>query len=497
MKFNRSAGVLLHPTSLPGKFGIGDLGPSAFKFIDFLNETGCKLWQVLPLGPTGFGDSPYQNLSTFAGNPLLISPELLIQDGLLKITDLSGNEIFSTEKVDFGQLIPWKLSILELAYNNFNKNRHNLGDEFEAFCDENFCWLDEYAIFMTLKELQGGGSWINWPESLKNARSKELRIEANIDKSIKRRFKFFQYVFQRQWLSVKNHANRLGIKIIGDLPLYMAHDCADVWANQELFRLDKNGLPEVVAGVPPDCFTPTGQLWGNPIYNWSNHRKQEYAWWIARVKHQLKYVDILRLDHFRGFSGYWEVPASEKTAERGQWVEGPGLELFDKLKLNIMDDGQLPFIAEDLGLITSDVIELRAQLGIPGMKILQFAFSNPDNPFLPIHYTENYIVYTGTHDNETSLGWFEIATNQEKNFLKNYMGVEIIQIEWDLIRLAWASVAIFAIAPMQDFLSLDSRARMNVPGRQDGNWSWRMREFPVEEEIFERLKNFNITYDRI
>ena len=497
MKFKRSAGILLHPTSLPGKFGIGDLGPSAFKFIDFLKETGCKLWQVLPLGPTGFGDSPYQNLSSFAGNPLLISPELLIQDGLLKNSDLHGSEVFSKEKVDFGLLIPWKFNILEKAYNNFIKNRHNLGDEFEAFCKENRHWLDEYAIFMTLKELHGGGSWINWSEYLKNAGSKDLQNETNINKSITTRFKFFQYVFQRQWLTLKNYANRYGIKLIGDLPLYMAHDCADVWANQELFRLDNNGLPEVVAGVPPDCFTPTGQLWGNPIYNWRNHGKQDYAWWIARVKHQLKFVDILRLDHFRGFSGYWEVPASEKTAERGQWVEGPGLELFDKLKLNITDDCTLPFIAEDLGLITSDVIELRSQFGIPGMKILQFAFSNPDNPFLPIHYTENYVVYTGTHDNETSLGWFEIASNHEKDYLKKYIGDEIRQIEWDLIRLAWASVAVFSIAPMQDILSLDSSARMNVPGRQGGNWSWRMKEIPIEDEIIERLKDFNITYDRI
>lgn len=496
MKFSRSGGILLHPTSLPGKFGIGDLGPSAFKFIDFLHATGCKLWQVLPLGPTGFGDSPYQNLSSFAGNPLLISPELLIQDGFLKNTDLSGIEVFSTEKIDFGQVIPWKVNILELAYNNFYKN-NIFKDEFEDFCEVNFQWLDEYAIFMTLKELQEGRAWINWSEFLKNASSNELKKEANIDISIVTRFKFFQYIFQRQWFAIKKYANGLGIKIIGDLPLYMPQDSVDVWANRELFLLDNNGLPEVIAGVPPDFFSPNGQLWGNPIYNWRNHKKQGYLWWTARVQQQLKLFDILRLDHFRGFSGYWEVPASEKTAENGKWVQGPGLELFEKLKANLKGELPLPFIAEDLGLITSDVIELRSKLGIPGMKILQFAFSDSRNPFLPIHFNETDVVYTGTHDNDTTLGWFETATSLERNFLRNYMGMEVDQIEWDLIRLAWASVALFAITPMQDLLSLDSRARMNFPGRQGGNWSWRMSEFPVEEKIIERLNNFNVTYDRI
>jgi 4-alpha-glucanotransferase len=496
MKFERSAGILLHPTSLPGIYGIGDLGPAAYTFIDLLKETGCKLWQVLPLGPTGFGDSPYQSFSAFAGNPLLISPELLKNEGLLNIQDLPKLIHTSEERIDFGEIIPWKNDLLDKAFINYCKIKNSIHKDYDSFCEENTFWLNEYAIFMTLKELHGGESWINWPKLIKSNdinTINNLRVKESF--SIEK-YKFVQYIFFKQWSSLKSYANKAGIKIIGDIPLYVAHDSADTWSHQDLFQLDGNGKPSVVAGVPPDYFSPTGQLWGNPIYRWEEHKLTGYEWWMERIKSQLNLVDLVRLDHFRGFAGYWEVPGGELTAENGKWVQGPGMEFFQAIIQRLIKGSQLPFIAEDLGEITQDVIELRDELNLPGMKIMQFAFSSPDNIFLPHNYTDNYVAYTGTHDNDTTIGWFNSAPENEKKFAKEYLGVEGINISWDLIRAIWSSVAVYAIAPMQDILNLDSYARMNYPSRLGGNWSWRMANYPVDMEIIKRLKKINQIYGR-
>ena len=495
MKFERSAGILVHPSSFPGRFGIGDLGPAAYAFLDFLNLAGCKLWQILPLGPTGFGDSPYQSFSAFAGNPYLISPELLLQEELIHSNDLVEETHFSQVSIEFGKIIPWKLKLLEKAFINFS-DKHIQHDEFNNFCFENEQWLEDYALFMALKEIYGGDPWTNFPDLL---RTRDPSTILDSQKQLKQsvdRYKFYQFLFFRQWQSLKTYAQKLGIRIIGDIPLYVAHDSSDVWASPELFQLDTNGQPKVMAGVPPDYFSPTGQLWGNPIYQWSEHKKNGYRWWIERIRHILNSVDTIRLDHFRGFVSYWQVPAGNSTAEIGLWVQGPGIELFNHLSKGLVLSNNFPIIAEDLGVITEDVVELRDRLDLPGMKILQFAFSGPENHFLPHHYLHNCVVYTGTHDNDTTVGWFNSAPENEKMFAKEYMGVDGSNIAWDLIRLGWASVAGYAIAPMQDILKLDSSARMNFPGRIGGNWEWRMPENYTQGGLLERLKNINDTYER-
>jgi len=495
MKFERSSGILVHPSSFPNRFGIGDLGPSAFDFLNFLNKVGCGLWQILPLGPTGFGDSPYQSFSAFAGNPYLISPELLLQEGLLHPNDLVEEKHSPHLRVEFGNIIPWKLNLLEKSYVNFS-NKHKLHEEFTKFCSENDRWLDDYALFMALKEIYGGSPWTNFPDTVRTREPFEIldyrkKLKHNID-----RYKFYQFLFFRQWRSIRKYAQKLGIRIVGDIPLYVAHDSADVWVNPELFQLDSKGQPRVVAGVPPDYFSPTGQLWGNPIFNWSEHKDSGFRWWIERFKQTLNLVDIIRLDHFRGFVGYWQVPAGNSTAEHGEWVQGPGIEFFDQLSKGLELSWNFPLIAEDLGVITEDVVELRRHLDIPGMKILQFAFSGSENPFLPHHYLPDCVVYTGSHDNDTTLGWFNSAPEEEKIFAKEYLGVDGSDIAWDLIRLGWASVASYAIAPIQDILHLDSSARMNFPGRIGGNWEWRMPEDYNQDDLIERLKKINATYGR-
>lgn len=496
MRFERASGILVHPTSFPNKYGIGDLGPNAFDFLNFLNAIGCKLWQILPLGPTGFGDSPYQSFSAFAGNPYLISPELLLQEELVHSNDLLVEETqFPQLRVDFGTIIPWKLNLLEKSYANFT-NKRILQDEFHNFCSENEQWLADYALFMTLKELNEGKPWTNFPDSLRDREPITILDYQKKLKHIIDRYKFYQFIFFKQWHSLKTYAHKLGIKIIGDIPLYVAHDSSDVWANPYLFQLDSQGRPKVVAGVPPDYFSPTGQLWGNPIFKWSEHKDSGYRWWIERIKHTLSSVDIIRLDHFRGFVGYWQVPAGKSTAEHGEWVDGPGLEFFEQLSTDMDLSWNFPLIAEDLGFITEGVAKLRDQLNLPSMKILQFAFSDPDNPFLPHNYSSNCVVYTGTHDNNTSVGWFNSASEAEKEFAKEYMGINGSDFAWDLLRLGWASVAEYAIAPLQDVLSLDSSARMNLPGRLGGNWEWRMPIYYNQAGLIERLKKLNITYGR-
>jgi 4-alpha-glucanotransferase len=495
MAFKRSSGILLHPTSLPGPYGIGDLGPQCFRFIDWLASTGCKLWQVLPLGPTGYGDSPYQCFSAFAGNPYLLSPDELLTDGLLTESDLEGMKDLPASRVDFGLLIPKKLDLLQKAFSRFSTQEH-LREAFDYFCAENASWLDDFALFMALKEAHGGGAWNGWPEALRSRRKAAItKARKELAEDIQRH-SFYQFLFYRQWNKVHAYANERGIQIIGDIPIFVAYDSADVWSHPELFFLDKDSNPTVVAGVPPDTFSATGQLWGNPLYDWEVHKKEDYAWWLTRVRGSLQLMDILRFDHFRGFAGYYEIPAGHTTAEHGRWVTGPGKDLFRAVD-KYLGDGLithgtgLPIIAEDLGLVTPDVIELLNAFELPGMKVLQFGFSGPDNPFLPHNYVPNCVAYTGTHDNDTAFGWHASAAGHERDFAHHYLGVDGHDFAWDLIRNVWRSVAVFAITPMQDVLGLGGDARMNFPSKLGGNWEWRMNEGDFREDLSAGLSDLN------
>lgn len=497
MKFERSSGILLHPTSLPGPYGIGDIGPSAIRWLDFLAESGCGLWQVLPLGPTGYGDSPYQSFSAFGGNPYLISPDWLLEDGFLKKEDLRDPPDFPPERVDYGEVIPWKIKLLDKAFQRFPSNPSAaVLQELDEFRSRQASWLEDYALFMAIKESRGGGSWSNWPVALRKREPEALEAAREQVEEAVDRFVFQQFVFFRQWGRAKTYANELGIKIIGDIPIFVAHDSADVWANLDLFYMDSNGHPTVVAGVPPDYFSPTGQLWGNPLYKWPVHQARGYEWWINRFKAVLQFVDIVRLDHFRGFAGYWEIPAGNPTAEFGRWVPGPGKDFLQAVERGL---GSLPIIAEDLGLITPDVIELRDAFDLPGMKVLQFAFSSgPGDAFLPHNYQKNFVVYTGTHDNDTAAGWFSSASPGERRFASRYLLLESEdEISWKLIRAAWSSVGVFALAPLQDFLELGSEARMNFPGKAGGNWAWRFLESDLNDELCEKVRGFNFLYQRL
>lgn len=496
MKLNRSAGILIHITSLPGDYGIGDLGKMAYRWLDFLDQAGCGLWQILPLGPTGYGDSPYQCFSSFAGNPYLISPELLLTDKLLTQNDLYPLPNFPVEKVDYGLVIPWKLHLLDKAYDRFESDGGKaLGAEFDEFKGAQGFWLDDFTLFMALKDAHHGESWDKWeiplrdrhPQPMATAREK---LSKEID-----RHAFRQFLFFRQWKSLRLRAAELGIAIIGDLPIFAAHDSSDVWANPELFYLRKNKKPSVVAGVPPDYFSPTGQLWGNPLYRWNVHARQGYAWWLKRLKATLDLVDIVRLDHFRGFASYWEIPGTAKTAEIGRWAPGPGKHFFRAVQKGL---GDLAIIAEDLGVITPDVIELRDEFNLPGMKILQFAFANgPQEPFLPHNYPRNCVVYTGTHDNDTARGWYERVPEPEKEFYRRYLKRDGSEVAWDLIRACWSSVANYAIAPLQDFLNLGNEARMNYPSTLGGNWRWRVISEFVNDALADQIREINYLYGRL
>lgn len=498
MVFSRASGVLLHPTSLPGPYGIGDLGPQAHGWIDFLAETGIGLWQILPLGPTGYGDSPYQCFSAFAGNPYLINPDALLQDGLLQGDDLVDAPAFPEEEVDYGAVTPWKLDLLDRAYTQFAGGAApDLVSAFQAFRAQEAHWLDDYALFMAIKRSQGGKPWAAWPMCLKSRHSSatsSLKVFAESHSEILQQIKFRQFLFHRQWDHLRDHAHRQGIQIIGDIPIFVAHDSADVWANREMFNLDEQGQPTGVAGVPPDYFSETGQLWGNPLYDWDRLKQDGYGWWMDRLQKVLSRVDIVRLDHFRGFAGYWEIPAGEETAVKGEWKPGPGADFFQAVRERL---GELPIIAEDLGEITPDVIELRDQFGLPGMKVLVFAFDKgPENEFLPHHYTQNCVVYTGTHDNDTTLGWFQRAEDEERSFTLRYLDSDGEDISWDLIRAAWQSVGVFSVAPLQDLLGLDNRARMNYPSRPSGNWTWRMAGDALSSDLRKRLREMNDLYGR-
>jgi 4-alpha-glucanotransferase len=496
MNYKRSSGILLHPTSLPGPDGIGDIGPEAYHWIDYLHECGCGLWQLLPLNPTGYGDSPYQSFSAFAGNPYIISPALLREDGLLKRSDLSDRPEFPEDEVKYGEVIDWKTTLLDRAFSNFKNNPdRELQADYEDFKSAQAHWLQDYALFMTIKAQNGGVSWADWPEPLRKREPDAIEGILNNHYGEVESYKFRQFLFFRQWKALYNYAHEKDILIIGDIPIFVAYDGADAWSHPELFYLDEALNPMVVAGVPPDYFSPTGQLWGNPLYRWSEHEKTGYAWWIERMRTTLQTVDIVRLDHFRGFSGYWEIPAGMPTAEEGRWVKGPGPRILEAFQNAL---GDLPIIAEDLGVITEDVHAMRDQFNLPGMKIFQFAFANtPSDPFLTHNYPQNCVAYTGTHDNDTARGWYETAPEEERDLYRRYVGRSGENVSWDMIRAVWSSVAMFAIAPMQDFLSLDSEARMNFPGKPAGNWDWRVRSDALTPQLSNGIHEFNWLYSRL
>jgi 4-alpha-glucanotransferase len=492
----RSAGILLHPTSLSGPYGIGDLGPAAFHWIDTLVRARQSWWQVLPLGPTGYGDSPYQCFSAFAGNVYLLSPEILQRDGLVGTIDHLGWR-FPEGRVDYGRVIPFKLALLRQAWTNFrNGQAPTLREPFDTFRTQNRAWLDDFALFMALKDARDGAPWQSWPRELTHAEpgNKLLEIARTELADEVGLHQFGQFLFARQWRAVRDYAHAHQIKIIGDVPIFVASDSTDVWANPKLFMLDAAMRPKVVAGVPPDYFSPTGQLWGNPLYDWKAMRAGNYEWWIARLRATLAMVDLVRLDHFRGFMAAWHVPYGEATAVNGHWVDGPGTEFFLFLQSELKG---LPLIAEDLGEITPDVFAARDQFNLPGMKVLQFAFDGPRNQFLPHNYrTANCIVYTGTHDNDTTRGWYAQAPEHERHYLHRYLAVDGSNVAWDLIRLAWASSADLAIAPAQDILDLGTEARMNLPGRPDGNWQWRMPADAFGDSVVARLADVTELFGR-
>ncbi|MBH8564243.1 4-alpha-glucanotransferase [Nostoc sp. CENA67] len=497
MPFPRSSGVLLHPTSFPSRFGIGDLGLEAYKFIDFLEKSYQQYWQVLPLGPTGYGNSPYMSYSAMAGNPLLISPEKLLDEGLLTEEDFANLPAFEADKVHFEQAAPIKIGLLKKACENFKTKASSIQQkEFAGFCDSKAYWLDNYALFMALKDSLNGASWHTWEPQLAR---RELEALARAEQQLTAEifyYKFIQYEFFRQWSNLKSYANMRGIEIIGDIPIYVAHDSADVWAHPESFCLDEEtGEAALMAGVPPDYFSATGQLWGNPVYNWEELQKQDFKWWIERFEAMLDYVDIIRIDHFRGFEAFWAVKQGETTAINGEWIKAPGEELFDTIKQKL---GKLPVLAEDLGVITPEVEALRDKYEFPGMKVLQFAFgSDPGNPFLPFNYPRNAVVYTGTHDNDTTVGWFNTANDYEKHNLLLYLGsISPDGIHWDLIRLALSSIANQAIIPLQDILGLGTDARMNFPSVAEGNWAWRYQSHSITDELSDRLKVLTKLYGR-
>jgi 4-alpha-glucanotransferase len=507
MTFPRASGILLHPTSLPGRFGIGDLGAGAHAFADFLVESGQSIWQVLPLGPTGYGDSPYACYSAFAGNTLLISPDRLFEEGLLTQSDLDQIPSLPADRVDFERAHQSKDALLHKAYESYQRTTDTeFRSAFETFAEQNASWLEDYSLFRALKTAHNGVAWHEWESALVQREPAALtRAQTQLHVQIEAH-KFFQFLFFKQWFALKAYCNEHGIRIIGDIPIFVAHDSADVWTNPDQFKLDENGRPLVVAGVPPDYFSKTGQLWGNPLYNWKRMLADGFKWWIERVRASLQTVDIARIDHFRGFAACWEIPGGDKTAERGRWVEAPGAELFAAIRARL---GELPIIAEDLGVITPDVEKLRDESGFPGMRILQFGFSSDtSNGDLPHNYHHNVVVYSGTHDNDTTVGWFNSVAGEgstrnaaqittERAFCQKYLNTEGREIHWDFIRAVLASVADTAIVPLQDLLGLGTDARMNLPNSTSGNWAWRFDEAALTTAGSERLRDLTQTYGRI
>jgi len=529
MDLERKSGILVHPTSFPSRYGIGDLGHYAYKFIDFLHESNQKLWQILPLNPTSFGDSPYQSFSTFAGNHMLISPELLIRAGYLQNEDVQDTPNFNTRKVEYGNVIEYKNKLFKIAFKNFKQNADASQKEgFNTFCEKNNYWLNDYSLFVSLKQYFinqrkntfesreykeyfkknsdtmskefindcfYGAVWNSWPEDIAKRNKNSIKKWTKTLKDEIEYEKFLQYAFFRQWHDLKTYANEKEIKIIGDIPIFVAMDSCDVWANPKLFYLNDESNPTVVAGVPPDYFSATGQLWGNPLYDWKANKDEGYDWWIKRISEILKIVDIVRIDHFRGFESYWAVKHGETTAINGEWCKGPGVDLFYAIEKKL---GSLPIIAEDLGLMTKEVEDLRDSLKLPGMKILQFAFDEDDaNDYMPHNIAHsNFVIYTGTHDNDTTVGWYEKAKEVYKDHFRRYMNVSGNDPAWDLIRLAFASTAGYAIIPIQDIMSLNSDDRMNMPGIPSGYWQFRYTEEMLTSHSAERLKYLSNLFNR-
>ena len=497
----RSSGILLHPTSLPGRFGIGELGPGVELWLDSLDRMGQKLWQILPLGPTGYGNSPYQSSSSFAGNPLLISLDALVRDGIAKPNELHVLPEFRDDKVDFDAVSEIRMAFLKNAARKFNQQCDAsplLRRAFESFCEREQDWLDDFALFTALKEEHPHCDWTGWPRELALRQPEAIAqaissLEAEIEE-----VKVLQFFFHRQWNKVRLGARQRGISIVGDIPIFAAHDSADVWANQELFHLDENGNPTFVAGVPPDYFAATRQRWGNPLYNWKKHIDTNFAWWKARMKKVLSTVDVVRIDHFRGFAAYWEIPASEATAINGRWVPSPGDELFTALHA---DMGEVPVIAEDLGIITPDVVALRDRHGFPGMKVMQFAFGADTlaEEYIPENYPEDCVAYTGTHDNDTVLGLFrseaggdttrtQEMVDAERRTILNYTKTDGHELNWDFIHHVWQSKARHVLCPLQDVLGLGSESRMNTPGKMGGFWAWRFEWHQLTHAMEDRLR---------
>lgn len=497
----RLSGILLHPTSLPSPYGIGDLGEAAYRFVDFLERAGQHLWQILPLTHTGYGDSPYQSFSAYAGQPLLISPAHLAELGLLSAADLADVPCGSPESVDYGTIIPWKQAVFEKAYTRFmdaGPKRPPLYTEFLDFVQEEQDWLEDYALFMACKSVNNGVSWLKWEDEY---RIPTPEFKEKLSVTLKEQigfYQFLQFIFYKEWLSLKAYANSHGVRIIGDIPIFVSMDSADVWANQGLFQLDSKGFPLKVAGVPPDYFSATGQLWGNPLYDWEAHKKDGFSWWISRIRHQLKSLDILRIDHFRGFESYWSIPYGEKTAINGKWVPAPGYELFRAIQEELGDG--LPIIAEDLGIITAEVDALRREFRFPGMKVLQFAFDNlGENDYLPYRFTTtDCVCYTGTHDNDTTLGWYKTLSPDCQRRVRRYTRCsdDETRISRELIAAALGSIAGYVIFPLQDVLGYGSAARMNTPGTAAGNWSWRFTEGALREELADALREDTVLYGR-
>ena len=492
----RESGILCPISSIWSRYGIGCFSKEAYDFVDFLKEAGQSYWQVLPFGPTGFGDSPYQSFSTFAGNPYFISPDDLVKDGLLAQHELDQYDFGSNvEAVDYGALYNNRFKMLRVAYDRFKENPD---PEFKTFREENKEWLDDYGLFMALKNANEGKAWVDWDHSLRTRDPEALKEAHEKYADVVGFYAFQQYEFMKQWRKLKAYANENGIKIIGDIPFYTAFDSADTWGNPKMYLFDKENRPTKVAGCPPDAFSADGQLWGNPIYNWSYIKKTKYEWWIARIKHNLEFCDVLRVDHFRAFDEFYEIPYGEKTARNGKWVKGPGIALFKAIKKEL---GDVEIIAEDLGYITDSVRKLVKDTGYPGMKVLQFAFdSREESDYLPHNYDHNCVVYTGTHDNETTRGWIEDLNNQDRDFARRYINsiyTDYGTFTWDFIRCAQASCADLCIVPIQDYLVKGNEARINHPSTLGTNWQWRIIPNYLSKELARSIHDMTELYCRI
>lgn len=499
MHFQRASGILLHPTSLPGDFAIGDLGPEAYSFVDFLVGAKQTYWQILPLTPTGWGDSPYSSFSAFAGNTLLVSPQKLFDAGLIAESDTqpSSAESVDHSRVDYGAAYELKTSLLRLAFQNFADADDELRARFDSFVIDNASWLEDYALYRAIKAARDHKPWFEWDDDLK------LRDKAAIENVISELAdeiyaeKFYQFVFFDQWTELRGYANTRGVQIVGDVPIFVALDSSDVWRHRDQFKINEDGSPQFVSGVPPDYFSKTGQLWGNPIYEWDTMKNDGFAWWIARVRQTFKLVDIIRIDHFKGFDAAWEVPGGNPTAEHGEWVKAPGGELFKALGSAV--GTPLRFWAEDLGFMTPEAYQLRDEFDLPGMRILQFAFDgDPRNQALPHNYTRNSIVYTGTHDNDTIVGWWNSLQpdSQARAFCSKYLDTDGDEIHWHMIRAALSSIADTAVIPLQDVLGLDNKSRMNLPASLDGNWKWRFQKADLTDDVAARLREVTEIYGR-